>query len=64
MSKPIDEFFSFDYNAKETKPIENAVSESVKALSQAATTRKGKTLMSEEEFNEKFKDILEELDKL
>lgn len=64
MNKPIDDFFSFDYNAKQTKSIENAVSESVKALSPAATTRKGRTLMSEEEFNQKFKDILDELDNL
>jgi hypothetical protein len=62
MSKNIDEFFSFDYNSKQIKPIENAVSESV-TLSQSATTRKGKAIMSEEKFDEFFKEIYEDLKK-
>jgi hypothetical protein len=64
MSKNIDEFFSFDYNSKQIKPIENAVSESVSGtLSQSATTRKGKAIMSEEKFDEFFKEIYEDLNK-
>jgi len=64
MSKSIDEFFSFDYNSKQIKPIENAVSESVSGtLPQSATTRKGKAIMSEETFDEFFKEIYEDLNK-